>query len=349
MEKIKCLRWISNNNMIIDERVMPKIQKNEALLKVESCGICGSDVKIIKFGNKRVQSGQITGHEIAGQFVQVNGSKQFKAGDRVSIGADIPCNNCNNCIEGNIVFCNENLAIGHELEGGFSQYMVLNKHTLDHGPVTKINDLEFDLACMGEPLACCINGFEKVSFRKYDSVLIMGCGPIGIMLAFLAKTRGIEKIYMTDISDARLKLLKDFEFITESVNTKKENLKEWVKTKTNNNGVDLIFTANNNISSHHEALGILRPQSVVNFFGGLPPDSLNVPINTNQLHYQECVLTGSHGSTPNQHSVAVELISKNKAFFKKIISKTFALHEFKHAFESASNSNSLKVIIKPNE
>ena len=61
--------------------------------------------------------------------------------------------------------------------------MVVNEHTLNYGPI-KINDLDYDLACMAEPLACCINGFEKVSFQSYESVLIMGCGPIGLMLAF---------------------------------------------------------------------------------------------------------------------------------------------------------------------
>lgn len=348
MEKIKCLRWISKNKMIIDERQIPELENHEALLKVESCGICGSDLKIIRFGNNRVKSGQITGHEIAGEIIKVKNLKNFRIGDRVSVGADVPCYKCKSCISGNVNFCSENLAIGHELEGGFSQYMVLNKHTLEHGPIKKIKNLEYDLACMAEPLACCINGFDKVSFKNYNSVLIMGCGPIGLMLAFLARSTGIKKVYMTDISEDRLKLLKDFDFITDSVNTKKTKLKDWI-TKICENSIDLIFTANNNVNSHHEALSVLAPQTVVNFFGGLPSDTPSIPINTNQLHYQENVLTGSHGSSPKQHSLAVDLISKNRAFFKKLISKTLSITEFKEAFEIASNSKNLKVIIKPNK
>lgn len=335
MKKVKCLRWVAKNKMILDEREMPEPGNNEALLRVESCGICGSDLKIIKHGNKRVKSGQITGHEISGQIIKTNKVKNYKAGDRLSVGADVPSD--------------KDLAIGHELEGGFSQYMILNKQTLETGPVKKIKNLEYDLACLAEPLACCINGFEKVSFKTYNSILIMGCGPIGIMLAFLAKKTGIKEIYMTDISHSRLNLTKNFEFIKDSVNTKQSNLINWIEKKTKKEGVDLIFTANNNAESHHEALSILTKQGVINFFGGLPSNAPKIPINTNQLHYEEAVLTGSHGSTPKQHVQAVKMISKNKKVFKKLISKTFSIDKYKEAFENASDSKNLKVIIKPNE
>ncbi len=337
IKKIKCLRWVSNNNLVLEERMMPKIKENEALLKVESCGICGSDLKILKFGNKRVKSGQITGHEIAGKIIDINNSKSFQIGDRISLGADIPFEGKND------------YAIGHELEGGFSQFMVINEHTLNFGPIKKINDLDYDLACMAEPLACCINGFEKVSFQFYESVLIMGCGPIGLMLAFLAHNNGIKNIYMSDISKTRLDLVKKFDFITSTNNTSNKSLKVWISGETNNKGVDLIFTANNNINSHYDALSIIRNKTVINFFGGLPSNSPEISISTNQLHYQESILTGSHGSTPSQHSKAVDLIQNNQYFFKNIISKKYSLEEFKTAFESASNSSNLKVIINPNQ
>ena len=335
MEKVKCLRWVARNKMILDLRDMPELGVNEALLRVESCGVCGSDLKIIKHGNKRVKRGQITGHEISGQLIKTNKVKNYKAGDRVSVGADIPSN--------------KDMAIGHELEGGFAQYMILNKETLETGPVKKIKDLEYDLACLAEPLACCINGFEKISFKTYDSILIMGCGPIGLMLAFLATKRGIKDIYMTDISDSRLNLIKNFDFINSSINTKRSNLKKWIEKTTKKEGVDLIFTANNNSKSHYQALSILIKQGVINFFGGLPSDAPKILVNTNQIHYQEAVLTGSHGSTPKQHSQAVELISKNRNFFKKLISKTVSIDNYQEAFESASNSKNLKIIIKPNK
>ena len=338
MDKIKCLKWISNDNIILDERIIPSLKKNEALLRVESCGICGSDLKIKKFGNKRVKKGQIIGHEISGQIVEVKGyTYGFNLNDKIALGADIPYES------------KKDYAIGHELEGGFSQFMVINEDTLKFGPIKKFKNIDYDIASLAEPLACCINGFEKVSFKRYESILIMGSGPIGVMLSFLAYDLGIKTILMTDISDKRLENLNNFSFITNCVNTKKVDLKNWIGKNTDNKGVDLIFTANNNISSHIDALELVRAKTVINFFGGLPSNSDNVEINTNQLHYEEAVLTGSHGSTPKQHSHALDLIKNNQSFFKKIISKTFSINDFEEAYRTANDSKVLKIIIKPNQ
>ena len=349
LSNVKCLRWISNDKIIIDTREIPLLKENEALLKVESCGICGSDLKIKKFGNKRINSGQIIGHEISGQIVKVNNVSKFKVGDKISLGADIPCQKCRNCKNNLSSFCEENLAIGHEIEGGFSQFMILNNHTLNHGPIKKFNNIDYDIASLAEPLACCLNGYEKVSFNTYESVLIMGCGPIGVMLAFLASNLGINKILMTDISNDRLEILSNFSFITKYANSSKVAINSWVDKNTNDRGVDLIFTANNNINSHIDALRLLRSRTVINFFGGLPANSDNVEVNTNQLHYKESILTGSHGSTPQQHSEALDLIENNQDFFRKIVSKSFSIDEHEKAYESASDTKSLKVIIKPNQ
>lgn len=348
-KKVKCLQWIKKNKIEMVEREIPKLDINEALLRVESCGICGSDIKILKHGNHRIKRGQIIGHEISGKIVKTNKVKEFSVGDRVSIGADIPCKKCDNCLNNKSDHCTKNLAIGHEFEGGFSQFMVLNSHLLRFGPIKKIEKLDYDLACMAEPLACCINGFEKVSFRTYEKVLIMGCGPIGLMLAFLAKKRGIKTILMSDISSKRLMMLKKFDFITAAVNSKQINLTEWIKKRTKNTGIDLIFTANNNIDSHKEAIKILEPNTVVNFFGGLPARSPNISIDTNEVHYKEAVLTGSHGSSPLQHSKAVDIIKENKGFFKKLITKKTTITNYNEAFKLASSPNNLKVIINPNK
>lgn len=338
MDNIKCLKWISNDNIILDKRIIPHLKENEALLRVESCGICGSDLKIKKFGNRRVKKGQIIGHEISGQIVEVKGNTfGFSINDKISLGADIPYDG------------KKDYAIGHEIEGGFSQFMVINEHTLKYGPIKKFENIDYDIASLAEPLACCINGFEKVSFNNYSSVLIMGSGPIGVMLSFLAYDLGIKTILMTDISDERLENLNNFSFITNCVNTKKVEIKPWVKKNTDNKGIDLIFTANNNISSHIDALGLIRNRTVINFFGGLPSNSDSVKINTNQLHYEEAVITGSHGSTPKQHSLALDLIKNNQSFFKKIISKTFSINDFEEAYRMASDNKALKVIIKPNQ
>jgi len=349
-KKFKSLKWLSKGKLLLEGRNLPVLSENEALLKVESCGICGSDIKILNHGNKRVKQGQIIGHEISGTIIKINGNlNDFKEGDKISLGADVPCGNCDRCESGFGNDCITNLAIGHEFEGGFSQFMVLNEITLKNGPIKKFTDLSFDLACLAEPLACCLNGFEKTAFKRYESVLIMGCGTIGIMLAFIAHLKKIPKIFMTDINQKRIENLSKFNFITSSINTSKENIEEWININTMNKGVELIFTANNNINAQIQGLKLLNSRSVINFFGGLPQNSKTIELNTNDVHYKESIITGSHGSTPKQHSEALGIISSNQVFFKQIISKSYSIDKFATAFEETSKPENLKIIIKPNE
>ena len=147
------LNFCENNGLTIEERHIPKIGNDQILVEVQSCGICGSDIKILNHGNPRVSHGRIMGHEISGKVIDV-GYKldEFKIGDKVSIGADIPCK--------------DDLAYGHELDGGFSQYMVLDSPHIKNGPIEKFEDIDYDIASLAEPLACCINGYEKVQFKN---------------------------------------------------------------------------------------------------------------------------------------------------------------------------------------
>ena len=172
--KSKSLNFYENKGLVIEERSIPKIANNQMLIEVQSCGICGSDIKILNHGNPRLSSGRIMGHEISGKVIDVGDLLDgYTIGDKVSIGADIPCK--------------DDLAYGHELDGGFSQYMVLDSNHIKNGPIEKFKDIDYDIAALAEPLACCLNGYEKVQFKDYQSVLILGGGVIGLILSFIAK------------------------------------------------------------------------------------------------------------------------------------------------------------------
>lgn len=324
----KSLNYYENKGLIIEERSIPKISNDQMLIKVQSCGICGSDIKILKYGNPRVSSGRIMGHEISGEVVDVGDLLEgFKIGDKVSIGADIPDKG--------------DLAYGHELDGGFSQYMVLDFTHIKNGPIEKFKDIDYDIAALAEPLACCLNGYEKVQFKNYQSVLILGGGVIGLILSFIATLKNIPKIYIADISKERIKNFEKFEFITDyyDINHIKEK----------NDDFDLIFTANNNPKSQQQAIELINSGGVINFFGGLPKDQRYVDIDTNKIHYKEVIVTGSHGSSPEQHKQAIEIIEEHSSFFTMLISKKFTIADFEKAFKEASNPRNYKVIIKPNK
>ena len=168
--KSKSLNFYENKGLIIEEKYIPKIGNNQMLIEVQSCGICGSDIKILNHGNPRLSSGRIMGHEISGKVVDVGDMLDgFKIGDKVSIGADIPCKECQSC-KSKKSKCIMDLAYGHELDGGFSQYMVLDSVHIKNGPIEKFKNIDYDIASLAEPLACCLNGYEKVNFKDFKGL-----------------------------------------------------------------------------------------------------------------------------------------------------------------------------------
>lgn len=337
----------------IIENTLGEISEGQVLLKVFSCAVCGSDVRILAHGNPRVKYPQIMGHEIAGEIVQVGkGVDNFKIGDRVALGADVPCGECEHCKSGRGNCCDINYAIGYQFEGGFSEYMLLDPLVVKEGPLHKIPDnVDYNTATLAEPLACCINGYERglMNNREKASVVIFGAGPVGILLSLLAPAYKTSQVIMIDPNEERLNRAKNEFKVTHIINPLKEDAVKKVFELTGNKGADMIFTACTAVDTHEMAIDMLAKRGVVNLFGGLPKDSRKISFYSNDLHYKEAYITGSHGSTPDQHKKALNLIAEKKINVEGIITHTYPLSEINEAFEMASSGKAIKIIIHPNE
>ncbi|HGJ66803.1 TPA: L-threonine 3-dehydrogenase, partial [bacterium] len=201
------------DKLVVKEVETPKISEDSLLLKVRSCAVCGSDIRIYHYGNPRVKYPQIVGHEIAGDVVEVGSKvKRFKVGDRVAIGADVPCGECSFCRDGIGNNCMINYAMGYQFQGGYAEYLLVDPLVINFGPIHKIPDnLSYDEATLAEPLACCINGLELSWVSLGDVVVIIGAGPVGCMLAELSKVMGAKKTIITQRSKTRLEMAKSFD------------------------------------------------------------------------------------------------------------------------------------------
>jgi L-iditol 2-dehydrogenase len=327
----------------IKEIDLPLIKEEEVLLKVNSCAICGSDLKIAKFGNKRIAEERTIGHEISGT-IELIGNKVtgFEVGDKVSVGADLPCHKCNYCKNGNVNLCETNYAIGYQFNGGFAEFIILNEHVLKNGPIKKFHNVSFEEACLGEPLACAINGVRKsincFAHGHPENALIFGGGPMGLLLAEYLSFLKVKEISIAETNSKRLDFIKN-----------KTNFKAFDPSELNNESYDLIFTACPVLQTHKLALKHISVGGVVNFFGGLPNDAEDLSFASNEIHYKEMVLTGSHGSTPSLHEEAIDLIDANHINLRYLITHFFTLDELNDAFRIASSGEGQKIIIKPNE
>ena len=346
----KGLAWIGPNHLELISKELRPISDSEILIRVEVCAICGSDLRIWKEGNSRIQSGRVIGHEIAGTVVQTGKNvSDFKNGDRVATGADVPCGRCDFCLSGRSNCCRTNYAIGYQFDGGFADYMIVPEIVVKNGPLHKFSDkISFELAAMAEPLACCLNGYEIAMADRLRPkiVVIFGAGPIGLLLASLAPIYGAEKVIVIDPAEQRLQFAKKLPQVTHIVSGR--NAVADVLKLTDGAGADLIFTACPDASSHSDAIQLLAVRGVLNLFGGLPKNSPPVQLDSNFIHYREAYITGSHGSTPAQHRQALKLIESGAIDLQNFISKKFPLSEYAAAFDLAASQTAMKVLITGN-
>ena len=335
-------------HLCVREVDMPSCSPAEAVLKVQACAVCGSDIRIYHYGNDRVHCPAVIGHEIAGQILEVGSEvTRVKKGDRIALGADVPCGTCYWCINGMGTNCAINYAVGYQFPGGFQQYMVLNETILKYGPVSPIpDDLPYSEAALAEPLACAINGLELAQFGLGKSLCIIGLGPIGCMMLELSKVFGASRVFAAQRSAARLEMARQFREDARFISTEQEDLVETVMRETNGEGVDLAITTAGTVRAHEDAIAMVRHRGYVNLFGGLK-NQPKLCIDSNQIHYKECFVMGSHGSLPCHHRKAVQLIARGDVRAARYISKIFPLDEIKHAFEYHESRRGLKVMVDP--
>jgi len=335
--------------IVIKELETPTVDEESLLLKVKACAVCGSDIRIYRYGSPRVKPPQIIGHEIAGEVVEV-GSKvtKFKQGDRVAIGADVPCGECPACQQGIGNNCPINYAMGYQFEGGFAEYVLINPLVIKYGPIHHIPDnLDFEEAALAEPLGCCINGLELADLRVGDTVVIIGGGPAGCLLTDLAKCMGATKVIISQRSKNRLEMIKN-EFSADVViSSTEEDFEKIVLDETNGEGADVVITACSSPDAQEQALSVIAHRGRINYFGGLPKGSRKINIDSNLIHYKECFVLGSHGAVPRHHRIALDLIAAGVIDVRKLITHRFPLDSILEAFNVVENREAMKAVIFP--
>ncbi|MFC5402061.1 alcohol dehydrogenase catalytic domain-containing protein [Cohnella soli] len=325
----------------------PEIDNDSILMKVEAVGICGSDIRIYHHGNSRVQLPQILGHEASGRVVAVGANvTKFSVGDRICLGADVPCGECVFCEAGIGNNCQINYAMGYQFAGSFADYVLLNKMVVNYGPIHKIGDhVSYDEAALAEPLACVLNGLELSQVKLGDTVVVIGAGPIGMMLVQVAMKMGA-RVFLVNRSRPRLEMAKHLG-ADAYICSGEENAVERVLEETGGLGADVVITCNPSPESQVDAIHMAKNRARVNFFGGLPKDKSLVTLDTNIIHYKELFVHGAHGSLPRHHQQAVELINNGIIDMKKFITHRFPLEQIEEAIRTAESHAGLRVIVHP--
>jgi len=313
------------------------LNKNDVLIEVKSCGICGSDLKIFNGNNKRVKKNRVIGHEIAGKIIKApKNQKLFTINENIVLGADI---------ENDL---NKDLALGHEIDGGFQKYLKINYKLLKRTPhYTSKKNINYNLASLAEPLACCLNGIEQINLKPNSNVVIFGAGPIGQLIAKLCVYFKSNHVFLVDKNNFKLRNgIKDRKITRLNFN----QLKKKINNKAKLNKIRFLFVACSSLEAQKQAINFAGNDSSVNLFAGLKKLKRQDPllkINTNDIHYKQLKIVGSHGSKFRHLVKAGDLIINKKIRLNNLITHVFNIKDYKKAFQKLISGNSLKIIIKP--
>lgn len=341
---MKAAVYYGPNDIKIENIEDPICPNGGLLVKVEACGICGSDIRTYKVGSSTISPPQVLGHEFCGVIIESK-CEDFKEGSKVVVAPDSYCHKCDSCLKGFNNLCVNMKSIGINTNGGFAEYVSVSPEHIFSGAVYHVGKLPETGACLAEPLACCINGQEAANVSLGDRVLIIGAGPIGLMHLELAKRSGAVQVMVSEVSEKRSELARELgaDLV---INPQKDDLEVMTEKLTKSNGFDVVIVANSLPMCQETALRYSAAGGRILFFGGLAKGT-TVSLDTNLLHYGQRSILGCSAFKPYHFRKAIALLECGHISWGKYVDAEFDLDNIKDAFGLASSGRSLKVVVRP--
>lgn len=347
--------------MDVKEVDFPEATATNIIMRIDACGLCGSDVRVYFNGSDRVPPPWIMGHEVAGTVTHIGEEAKkdiyiqnldLKENDRIIVISTLSCGSCEYCRRGDENLCIHRSLTGYPpYPGGYAQFMPV--FPIQFRNIFRIPDGLSPLqATLTDPLSDALHGINLLDIQIGDTVVVMGSGPIGTMHAALASLRGAARVILTDISADRLtmseEILASFARI-EYVKTPKEADKqeEVLKSTIGENGAEKIIVASPSPDAQEYSLRLSRKKAHVMYFGGLPPSKRFVNFESNILHYGEQIVQGAYASNYAEQKLALELIHLGMILADKIINHVIPLPSINEGFALIGAGKVMKVVTIP--
>lgn len=317
------------------------------LLKVEACGVCGSDLRRWKEGPPEGKPPLVPGHEAAGRVLEVGKAVTgYSPGDRLAIAPDVHCGRCYYCRKGTYNLCDDLRFIGITpgYPGGLAERILLTGEILTNGIVHRMPpNISFPEGALAEPCSSVLAAHEKAGTSPRDTVVVLGAGPIGCLHASVARARGARAI-VSEPSSARRRLAE--RFLPEAIlDPSQEDVVARVRQLTKGLGADVVICANPQAIAPRQAVEMVRKGGRVVLFGGLPPSDPMISLDANLIHYGEIEVVGSFSYHPTVHQLALDLISRRVIPSELLITHRIPFDRVALAFETAAAGEGLKVIV----
>lgn len=335
---MKVSMWYNNNDIRLEEVPTPSPGEGELLVKVHSCGICGSDV--VEW-YRLPRAPLVQGHEVGVEVIETGrGIGKYKKGDRLFIAPKVPCLKCSYCIKGHYPQCT---GVKDRLPGGFAEYILVPKELVANGSYLLPDDVTYDQSTFIEPLACVVRAQRLADVQEGQTVLILGSGMSGLLHAKLAKHKKC-KVISTDINKKRLELAKSFgaDFVIDAASDVPKQLINYTGSKA-----DVVIVTTSAMPAIKQAWESVDKGGAIVLFTVPGPDK-DVVVPVNDFWRKEIRILTSYYCGPPDIEESLKLITNHEIIVYDLITHRLPLEESAKGFKMVLEGNeALKVIIRP--
>lgn len=348
-ELVRAVVYLGKENIAVQDVADPQLADGEVLLKISACSVCGTDLRTYRHGDKKIIPPRILGHEFCATVIESRApDANVQIGDRVVMYIVIVDGRDRYVEMGRENLTAHRTTMSYHHDGAFAPFMRVPAAAVRQGNLFKVtSDIPDDQMSLAEPLGCCMNAHSRLGVGLKDTVAVIGAGPIGIMHACLARLQGAQKVIVLDNNPARLKMAKRFD-IDAAVQVQADGShREQVRALTDGFGPDVVIVAVSAAAAQNDALEIAAKAGRVNFFAGLPKSNPIAPLDVNQIHYKELVISGSYSEKKSDFQAAFALLHSGRFPADQIITHTLPLDRITEAFGLMESGEALKVCILP--
>ena len=345
---MKSLLLSAYNQLAIADTPTPSVGPAEVLVRVEACGICGSDVHGYDGSSGRRIPPIIMGHEAAGTVAGFGAEvTEFSEGDRITFDSTVFCGQCEYCANGEINLCERRQVIGvscgdYRRNGAFAEYVVVPRHIIHHLPDT----ISFPEAAMLEAVSVALHAVNISPLSGGETALVIGAGMIGLLTLQAARVAGCSRVLIADVDETRLALAKTVG-ADDVLHASGKDLVEQVLRLTEGDGVDIVFEAVGSAETVSAAVDCTRKGGTVTLIGNIAKEA-TIPLQ--KVVTRQIRLQGSCASA-GEYPQAIDLLANGKIKVGPLITAIASLEEGPQWFQRlhAREPNLMKVILRPNQ
>jgi 2-desacetyl-2-hydroxyethyl bacteriochlorophyllide A dehydrogenase len=328
------------------DRPIPSIENQDhVLVKVDACGICGSDVHFYEWPpdmnlDHVITIPRILGHELAGTLEEVGKNVVgFQPGDRVISETWGGCGFCYYCRLGRFNHCMHQTRIGQQVDGAMADYVVVPFFSLYKIP----DEIDTEEAAVIEPLGVALHAFERCEFKPGDDVVVIGPGPIGLLAVQIAHSGGAGRVCVLglDADRSRLEMAEGFGAI--AINVGETDPYQAVSDLTQGRGADLVIDISGGRDTLSQAIRMTKPGGQVVEVGLGPPSEFNYV----EMVMREVTVHGSFRRQPSTWYRAINMVASKVVDLRPLISHIMSVREAEAAFELLVERHAIKVILTP--